>query len=304
MFDDDDQDVRGLDHEPIAHSLLSRTNLLREVFWKVKGDSHNLEECYEKALRVSQLTGDSPVGLFADAAQENDLNTVRHWIEQARAAGCDPLNSWQEWRLGRGDYRANADRVLNELSFVLPAKDAHKKDRVIKLYGSLGFVSPSGTASMRTVLRDEAKSKHFLGPIVAAIVLSASGEADDDCFRAILLGAGKKHAWHQGIVFEGLNRQIAHDYLSDLIADMLLERNHYFLPIEAVEKADKELVRGNEGDVLDVINDFREDEFATCSSDFGPIRNARRFEPPTLTDIKRILDRRFGLIHAIFERRN
>jgi exodeoxyribonuclease V gamma subunit len=302
IFDDDDEDLADFEDEPIAQSLLNRTNLLREVFWKVKGDPRRLKECYEQASRISQLTCNAPVGPFARAAQDTDLDAIRNWMAQARDAGCGALDAWQELRLGRGDHLAKADRVLGELSFVLPARTGERSNRIVKLYGSLGFVSPYGTASIRAVLRDQAKPKHFLGPIMTAIVLAASGELDDDRFRAILIGAGKKQAWQHSRTLDNLSTGVARDYLSNLIGDMLLERNHYFLPIEAVERADKEFVRGRDAEVLDVINDFREDEFASCSSDFGPIRNARRFEPPTLEEIKRITDRRFRLIHSIFER--
>jgi hypothetical protein len=54
---------------------------------------------------------------------------------------------------------------------------------------------------------------------------------------------------------------------------------------------------------LDAINDVRDNEFSRCSSDYGPIRNARRFEPPPLGTLKRIMERRFGLIAAIFDRK-
>jgi hypothetical protein len=155
---------------------------------------------------------------------------------------------------------------------------------------------------MRAVLRDESKPKYFLSPILTAIVLAASGELKDRSFRAVLIGRGKQKAWHRSIVLGSLTEEIAREYLSNLIGDMLLERNHYFLPIEAIERADKELMRGRDNEILDAINDFREDEFASCSSDFGPIRNARRFEPPKLEEVRRIIDRRFRLIHAIFER--
>ena len=91
--------------------------------------------------------------------------------------------------------------------------------------------------------------------------------------------------------------------MSDLLSDLLFGKNHYFLPIEAVEEANKEIARGRGGDLLDVIADTRDNEFAKCSSDYGPIRNARRFEPPTVEALKGIMERRFGLIRAIFDRK-
>jgi hypothetical protein len=94
----------------------------------------------------------------------------------------------------------------------------------------------------------------------------------------------------------------ARNYLSDLVTDLLLGKNHYFLPIEAVEDVHREVARGGSGDLVDTINDVRDNEFAKCSSDYGPVRDARRFDPPSLGQLKAIMARRFGLIAAMFER--
>ena len=36
---------------------------------------------------------------------------------------------------------------------------------LVKIHGSLGFISPAGDASLRLVLRDKAKVKDFLGRV-------------------------------------------------------------------------------------------------------------------------------------------
>jgi hypothetical protein len=86
------------------------------------------------------------------------------------------------------------------------------------------------------------------------------------------------------------------------VTDLLLGKNYYFLPIEAVEDVSKAIARGSGGDLVDMVNEVRDNEFATCSSDYGPIRDARRFDPPSLEQLKNIIARRFGLIASMFER--
>ena len=41
--------------EPVAQSILDRTTLLREVFWKVRGNQELLASEYAKAFRISRL---------------------------------------------------------------------------------------------------------------------------------------------------------------------------------------------------------------------------------------------------------
>jgi hypothetical protein len=83
----------------------------------------------------------------------------------------------------------------------------------------------------------------------------------------------------------------------------LFEKNHYFLPIEAVEAGFNAIAKGKSIDPIDLIDEIRDNDFKSCASDFGPIRDARRFDPPTEETLQRILKRRFGIMRAIFEQR-
>jgi hypothetical protein len=301
MFDDD-EDLEQWDDEPIAQSTLDRTNLLRGVFWKSRGDRDRLENEYASAFRISQLAGRAPAGPFAEAAKRTDREKMLQWIDQAQRAGCGSLERWREIRMGRGDELSRADYIIGELSIQvrIGSADEGKTSRIVKLHGSLGFVSPAGRSSLRLVLRDHSKCKDFLAPFLAAAVLAAAGELTAKTFDAVVVGAGKNKCWSETRSLNCPGLEQARDYLSDLLSDLLFRKNHYFLPIEAVEAVDKELERGRETDVLDVIGDIRDNEFAGCSSDYGPIRDARRFEPPTLQEVKRIMNRRFGLIRSVF----
>ncbi len=304
IFEDDGDDLEETEDEPIAQSILDRTTLLREVFWKARGDREHLENEYAKAFRISQLAGAAPAGPFADAAERVDRENLEHWIEQAREAGCGSLDRWREIRIGRGDEFAKADRLIGELSVPVRAqlRSGEMLSRVVKLNGTVGFISPSSDASLRLVLRDEAKVKDFLGPFVSAIVLAAAGELSAKQFHAIVIGAKRNQPFHAVRTLQCPTIEGAREYLSDLLSDLLFGKNHYFLPIEAVEKVQKELERGRPDDSLDAINDVRDNDFGKCSSDYGPIRNARRFEPPSLKALKSIMARRFGPIGAIFDK--
>jgi len=152
------------------------------------------------------------------------------------------------------------------------------------------------------VLRDQSKPKDFLGPFLSAIILAAAGELDEGQFHVIVVGAGKRKAWNETRILKCPSSARAREYLANLLGDLLFGKNHYFLPIEAVEEIYKELGRGREADLLDVVNEIRDNEFARCSSDYGPIRDARRFAPPNIEEMKHIVDRRFSLIRTMFGR--
>ncbi len=303
ISEDGADELAQWEDEPIAQSILERTNLLREVFWKTRGNRELLAIEYAKSFRISRLSGEAPAGPFEQAAQQNDLREMGQWIELAERAGCLNLERWQEIRMGRGDELAKSDRIVSELS--IPVRNVFGGDeqiRVVKIHGSLGFFSPVGDAALRLVLRKESKAKDFLGPFVSAILLAAAGELDERQFSAIVAGAGKGKSW---IKIQGLHcptSEQARAYLSDLLTDLLFDKNHYFLPIEAVEKVQREIDEEGTEDLEDIVNVVRDNEFSNCSSDYGPIRDARRFEPPTADHLKLILDRRFRLIRSIFSK--
>jgi exodeoxyribonuclease V gamma subunit len=301
IFEDEGEDLEQWQDEPIGQSILDRTTLLREVFWKARGNRELLASEYAKAFRMSQLTGDAPAGPFAQAAERIDRANLEQWIEQAQNSGCGSLDRWHEIRMGRGDDFAQADRIVGELSIPLrTGVGGDTQDRVVKIHGSLGFFSPTGYSSLRLVLREEAKVKDFLGPFLSAILLAAAGELGETQFDAIVIGARKGKSRSDIRSLQRLSAEQARNYLSDLVSDLLFEKNHYFLPIEAVEEVER--ARGRGDDLVDVVNELRDNDFAKCSSDYGPIRDARRFEPPTIEALKRIVDRRFALIRAIFRK--
>jgi exodeoxyribonuclease V gamma subunit len=305
MFADEPEDLEQWQDEPIAQSILDRTTLLREIFWKARGNPKLLASEYAKAMRISQLAGAAPAGPFAQAAERSDLEVMQQWIEQALEVDCGSLDQWQEVRVGRADEFVSAQRIVVELSIPLRAEPGADPGpmRIAKIHGSLGFFSAAGNTSLRMVLREEAKAKDFLGPFLSAIVLAAAGELNERRFDAIVIAARKGKSRSDIRRLPPLTAAQARNYLSDLASDLLFGKNHYFLPIETAEAVSKEITRGGGDDLLDAINDVRDNEFSRCSSDYGPIRNARRFEPPPLEKLKSIMERRFGLIAAIFERK-
>src|ERR1700674_551448 len=85
----EDQDDAGEDHqdEPVAQSILDRTVMLREAFWKSRGDRDSAADDYRGRFRIAQAQGRAPAGLFAQQAQSADLAALGEWLDQAHEAG-------------------------------------------------------------------------------------------------------------------------------------------------------------------------------------------------------------------------
>jgi exodeoxyribonuclease V gamma subunit len=300
IFEDEGGDSEEYLDEPIAQSILDRTMLLREAFWNSRGEPEHLASEYSRAFKIAQTHGQAPAGPFAEAAKNADLGTLEAWIKQAQLAGCDDLTQWREIQLGRAAEFAKGERIANELILQVQVPGEEKTLRV-KIYGSAGFLSPALDASIRPVLRDKAKAKDFLGPFVSAIVLAATEQITAPKFDAIVLCSKGEKSSHPTRTLACPSREEAREYLAALVSDLLFEKNHYFLPIEAVEAGLSAIAKGKSIDPIDLIDEIRDNDFVSCASDFGPIRDARRFDPPTAEALKRILERRFGILHAIFD---
>ncbi len=301
IFEDDDEPAEeGID-EPVAQRVLDRTVMLREAFWKGRGNPDKATDEYLAAYRIAQVKGRAPAGPFGDAARNADRERLRQWIEHAADAHGGDLAKWQEIRIGRAGEGERSDRIVEEISLSVAPPDAPATApaTTVRIYGSAGFVSPDLDAALPLVLRNDAKSKDFVRPFLSAIALKAAGEPVAKTFRAIVVGAGKGKEKNVRIL-AAPDAEQARAYLAALVTDLLFAKNHYFMPIEAMEIAHKQLREGSRGDLIGAIDDLRDNEFKRTSSDYGPIRNARRFAPPPEAELRRIFARRFGPIRTIF----
>jgi exodeoxyribonuclease V gamma subunit len=292
--------------EPIAQSRLDHALLLRQAFWTARGDPAAFRNAYQEAMAVAQMRGCAPAGPFAEAAVQADCVRFARWCQELGDVRVG-LGEWRVLRIGRGDEFARADRVLPPLRLDVRIADAGGAGvvRRINLHGSLGAFSPALDRSLRLVTRAKAKALDFLELFIAAIALSAAGEEVAEEFEGTVLGdpAGTSRraaaSWSKS--FRPPRPPAAREYLAGLIGEMMSGVHDYFLPIEAVDAARRALATGR--DPLDQIENIR-DGFGPCSSNYGPVRNARDYEPPDEREIVAIVERRYGPIAAIFDDRS
>jgi hypothetical protein len=132
-------------------------------------------------------------------------------------------------------------------------------------------------------------------------VLAATGAKLPDKFRAIVIRSNsEKHAdWIRE--FEPPDQDSALAYLAAVVGDLLSTGNDYFLPIEAVEDVVEELQKPEDRrDLIEAVERTLLNNPPACSSDYGPVRNPRDFDPPAEEVIEQIVARRFNPIALVF----
>lgn len=289
---EDDQD------EPLEEPVIERTILLREAFWLGRGQLAQVKSEYERAFRIYQLRGDAPVGPFAEVAKETDLGKLKLCIEQVRSAGIRDFDGWEQIQFGAAREFANVDRKMDALSLDIGMAGDQARRRV-KLHGIVGPISGRLGMSFRCISGGGARTHNFLDGFLGAIVLAAAGEKTPREFVVAVLGgeedAGKPDKFTRRL--EVPSGDDARKYLSGLVEDLLSGNNHYFLPLEAVEK----IVKSPGHSPAEIALGIRNNDYSSCRSDHGPVRNPRHFDPPSDREIEAIIERRFRPIERIFK---
>ena len=304
MLEDEDAPEDAQD-EPIEQSRLNRVVMLRNVFWGAAGQLDAIEEAYAREVRIAQARGHASAGQFAEAAKAGDDSALRQWTSQALKAGVNDFEGWKDIRIGRADEFADAAEILDPITLNAEVRrhDGTNVTHRVSLYGTIRGVSPDAGAAINCVLRKSVKSKDFLPAFINAIALAAAGVQMPKTFRAIVLRSNPEQKADWIRAFETMDRESALGYLTEVVSDLLSTGNDYFLPFEAVE--DVVEVLDNEKKVHDLVDTVEQVllvDAVKCSSDYGPVRNPRDFDPPDEQTIAQIVARRFDPIRGIFEK--
>jgi exodeoxyribonuclease V gamma subunit len=303
MLADEDAPEEAED-EPVEQTRLNRAVMLRNVFWRTGGKPEAIGKEYASEVRIAQTNGIAPAGLFAEAAEKTDTSALCKWIAQASQAGVSDFDGWKDIRIGRADEFADAAEILAPivLNAEIRRHDGTTVAQRVSLYGTIRGVSPEAGAAINCVLHKTIKAKDFLPAFLNAIVLAAAGSQLPEKFRAIVIGTESKKLAEWTREFLPMDHDSAITYLTNVVGDLLSPGNDYFLPIEAVAEAVKELQKPeNSRDLVEAVERTLLNDPPKCSSDYGPMRNARDFVPPEEEKIEAIVQRRFSPIAGIFK---
>jgi exodeoxyribonuclease V gamma subunit len=309
MVDDDDAGDEDAENEPLTQTRLDSVALLRDAFWEGKGDIEAARRHFDRALRIHQLAGRAPVGPFADAVSGGFATRMQLCIEQAQALKIGSLAGWERIRIGgAAEEVAHADRILPAIAVDIGVPRAGATMTVRIGLRALITVSPQHHQSINCIARNSgSRTGDFLSGFLAAIMLAAAGENRARSFEAVVLGGADDGIEPAKLIrsLPAFSRDQALNYLTALAEDIFSAKNHYFLPIEAVE----EIVKRKEGkkwpnarEITERIEILRENEFGPCRSDYGPVRNPRDYPVPPPAQVIAIIERRFVPIISIFGR--
>ena len=303
MLEDEDAPEEAED-EPIEQSRLDRAVMLRNVFWRAGGKLDLLDQEYAREIRIAQTYGHAPAGQFAQAAENLDRSTLCKWIAQASQAGVSNFDGWNDIRIGRADEFADDAEILAPIALTAKVRrhDGTTVAQRVSLYGTIRGASPEAGVAINCVVHKKVKPKDFLSAFLNAIVLAASGVKLPETFRAIVIGTESANSKEWMREFATIDRDSAVAYLTAVVSDLLSTCNNYFLPIEAVADVVKVLFNPEKPhDLIETVDFIRFNDFARNASQYGPVRNATDFDPPSEEAIEEIVARRFRPIIGIFK---
>jgi len=293
--EEDDEDLR--EDEPFVTGKLRETGLLRQVFLAAiqqgtVGDGPAaFEPIYDPLVESQARRGLAPVGLFGEVERRRHLDYLARWHETAREAGLLEAGPFGNWRFGRAAELDRSEWVENAIALEVPLPQAAGLTRV-EVFGRTEIVAPELPGSITPVVRDDVKEKDFLRGFLDAIVLSLLGGARDTAHHhacVITTHVGGKSA-QSTQTFREIDQARAREFLTNIVADLIGETHTYLLPFEAVVQFWK---KGTA--IEDSVEGFKEDEYSRCSSEHGPVREFRRYDPPAEALARAMIERRFGL---------
>ncbi len=299
---DDDPEEPEDHEEPVSQSHFDRTRMLRRALWEAGGDLGAASLEYRRLLNLRELRGAAPTGAFARSEERIGRQILGAWLANIRKVSLPDLSKWQVLRLGQADEFAEVDELGEPilLSVKLPRPGGGATQVAVRIHGTTERFSLDPSASLLCVVRKEAKDKDYLGQFLTFVALAAKGHAEPKAgfaLHAVPAEDLDPAKWRRA--FRPIPQKAALEYLERLVTDLLSASNDHFLPVEAVyavrRAIDKEREKGPK-DLREIVDGIREKEKVGCCSDYGPVRNARDYEPPDEKEIGEILERRFGLL--------
>ncbi len=258
----DDDDVRDRSDEPFhASTSRRRTVLLREVLATAMVAGDDALRCHAAVVHDLELRGQFPVGVFGEAARDNDLGVLARW--RAALATALPQASGAT-RIGFGRaVRAPRRQLVAALELGLPRgrTSCGWSVRTELLVREPGRADRQIVARRYHRRRADKRSRYHLRGAFDHLVLAAAGIATAGHAHVLLPTEGRplrvEHA--------ALTQAEAGAYLSALASELLDHSHGYLLPFAALVRAlFGETARWRDDDLLG----------------FGPIARVDGLAPP------------------------
>ena len=297
--DSGEEEAMFKESEIFEPSVSVRVSLLREVFWAklsqehVEQNARDFEYFYDQRARLLELDGLLPTGPFYTAARQRHLHVLNLWQDNLPLLGLGASPKMSLHRFGHPQEQEGLDVLHEPLRLELDIQGqalsvalCGKTESVI--HGHNVTVIPNLTGNVRQL-----SPKYFMRGFLDYVFLCANTLVPQQGlpWMVYLTPAEEMASYkHKHCIrkFHPIEAERAQRYLQGVITDMLSHVHAYYMPIEAVfEHLEQRLP------LETVAQKKRADTWNQTSSDWGPVRDARRFDPPQ--EAERLAHRRFAL---------
>lgn len=317
--DEREEALPGLDAiERLVTPQLVELTMLRGVLMRALGDGGDLgqaiERRYDEAQLLGELAGETPTGPFAAAERRRHLAALRRWLdllrpELARRGGRAP----EAIRVGPTDAPEAAAATAVLPAVVVPLPDGREAEIVGRAESLLLATDAARAAALPSLPIDGADGEP---PPRTSLILAKRAEegtgatrARRDILRAffehaLLTAAGLDPVEHGALVavtdgersrrhaarFRPIAPDDARAWLGGLAGELTSGVHPYLLPYEAVFAWAASRGAASLTDAVITLRDRK----GTFSSHYGPVRRPEAYEPPSESEARRMVERRFG----------
>ncbi|HEX3697500.1 MAG TPA: exodeoxyribonuclease V subunit gamma [Polyangia bacterium] len=274
-------------------------HFLREVFAQAlrsgtHADDATLARLYDAVAERKVLDGTLPLGTFGAVARRRHLQLLIDWREGLRRVTGDALPAADRVFFGHAGEHEPSPRILPAVALDVSLGDRAAR---VSLHGpSELFAERDGERLTLLLPKDDRRDsgrdhREYLRAFIDHVMVAAAGSEPPRPTRALLCRSTGKHP--QQAIFPALAPAEARTYLDAVVTDLFSGVHDYLLPFEAVLSwHGRDRPRPP---VPDIVAMLKDDNWTKFQSDFGPVRNARDYLPPSDERARAMIDRRLGL---------
>ncbi len=307
----DDDDTMAREDEPFETSFRDETMFLRGVLLDAARTDRTLVEAYDEAVRLRELRGAGPSGVFARGERGDHLAALETWRTELAARDV-PVSSIEVHRFGRAGEHAHADRVHDAVGIDIDFVDASGVARAVRAEIGGRTLPLGGNASISLTLAkrgeqndDWARAGRERGALHAFLdhaMLAASGAFPERVHASLSVIATPDGPQVDHVSYAPLSPGEAIAWMRDVVRDLLCGPHAYFMPCEAVFVREH---RDPNGPITPWLEEARRkiaesDGAPALRSAYGPVPRLADYPVPDEDSARAIVARRFG---RLFEKR-
>ena len=322
-------DLAESEEEDFEFSSLTKTSLLREIFYLAATEGLELPEIYDTKAEWLRLAGQIPVGSLGRIYRDHHLVILQGWQklleEKVICADSSADHNKQLAQLGRVRFGQTgrhlpATEIYDPITLevisgnnLIPVRLTGTTEALAENSSTTIILQPKAAPARSINKTSLGKcSRQLLRGILDHIFLSAAGLAGENARRTILLYADQEG--ETGLLklnLQSIAKEKALNCLAGMVGALINKRHAYLLPCEAVFPEMQARIAGlpeeniKQFKTADIINgemlhkkiiSMAEDRRLFFSSLWGPVPEPRSYCPPDADVIAGLAAEHMGLI--------